>query len=276
MLRFSVLASGSTGNAIYVETEKTRLLIDAGVAGKQIEAAMNEIAVSLTDLDAILVTHEHSDHIKGVGVVARKIVSERKKERDLYGQLEVPIYATEGSWHDLQGLMKEYAESCRRVIRTGDKLEFADLIVESFPLSHDAREPVGYVFHHGSSKLTLATDLGYMSSRVKDTIADSDAYILESNHDVNMLRIGPYPWHLKQRILGDKGHLSNEAAGEALLDILSERTRDVYLAHLSQENNLPELAQLTVEGILDGGGKRMNLHRTYPNKPTPLHEIEPK
>lgn len=276
MLRFSVLASGSTGNAIYVETEKTRFLIDAGVAGKQIEAAMNEIAVSLADLDAILVTHEHSDHIKGVGVVARKIISERKREQDRYGKLEVPIYATEGSWHDLHGLMKDYPESYRKVIRTGDKLEFADLVVESFPLSHDAREPVGYVFHHGNSKLTLATDLGYMSSRVKDTIADSDAYILESNHDVNMLRVGPYPWHLKQRILGDKGHLSNEAAGEALLDILSERTRDVYLAHLSQENNLPELAQLTVEGILDEGGKRMNLHRTYPNKPTPLHQIEPK
>lgn len=276
MLRFSVLASGSSGNAIYVETDKTKLLIDAGVAGKQIEAAMNEIAVSLKDLDAILVTHEHSDHIKGVGVVARKIASERKKEQDLYKQLEVPVFATEGSWHDLHGIMKDYAESFRNLIRIGEKLEFEDLVVESFPLSHDAREPVGYVFYHGNNKLTLATDLGYMSSRVKETVADSDAYILETNHDVNMLRVGSYPWHLKKRILGDKGHLSNEAAGEALLDVMSERTNDVYLAHLSQENNLPELAELTVEGILDSGGKKLNLHRTYPNKPTRLHEIESK
>lgn len=274
MLRFSVLASGSSGNAVYVETENTRVLIDAGVTCKQIEAAMAEISVSMEDLDAILVTHEHSDHIKGVGVVARKVKSERRKKE--YEQTEIPIYATEGSWHDLHGLMKDYADDCRKVIRVGDKLEFEDLLIEPFPLSHDAREPVGYVFHHGSNKLTLATDTGYMSSRVKETVADSDAYILESNHDVNMLRIGPYPWYLKKRILSDKGHLSNDSAGEALIDIMSEWTQNVWLAHLSQENNYPDLAEITVQGILDGASKRTQLHRTHPDKPTPLHEIKPR
>ncbi|MFC4766573.1 MBL fold metallo-hydrolase [Effusibacillus consociatus] len=274
MLRFSVLASGSSGNAVYVETDKTRILIDAGVACKHIEAAMAEISVSLEDLDAILVTHEHSDHIKGIGVVARKVISERRKKE--YDRLEVPIYATEGSWHDLHGLMKDYCEASRKVIAVGDQLEFEDLLIEPFPLSHDAREPVGYIFYHGSNKLTLATDLGYMSSRVKETVADSDAYILESNHDVNMLRVGPYPWYLKKRILSDKGHLSNEAAGEALIDIMSERTQDVLLAHLSQENNYPDLAEITVQGILEAASKKVRLHRTYPDKPTPLLEIKPR
>lgn len=274
MLRYSVLASGSSGNAVYVETDTTRILIDAGVACRQIEAAMAEISVSLEDLDAILVTHEHSDHIRGIGVVTRKVIGERRKKQ--YDRLEVPVYATEGSWHDLRGLMKDYPEHCRKIVRTGDKLEFEDLTVEPFPLSHDAREPVGYVFRHRGSKLTLATDLGYMSSRVKETIADSDAYILESNHDINMLRVGPYPWYLKKRILSDKGHLSNEAAGEALVDIMTERTTDVLLAHLSQENNYHDLAELTVREILDSAGKKVQLHRTYPDKPTPLFEIKPR
>ncbi|GAX89097.1 MBL fold metallo-hydrolase [Effusibacillus lacus] len=274
MLRFSVLASGSSGNAVYVETENTRILIDAGVACKQIEAAMNEISVSLSELDAILITHEHSDHIKGVGVVARKVAGERRKQG--YEQLEVPIYATEGSWQDLHGLLKDYPDQQRKVISVGDKLEFDDLLIEPFPLSHDAREPVGFVFYHGSNKLTLATDLGYMSSRVKETIADSDAYILESNHDINMLRVGPYPWYLKKRILSDKGHLSNEAAGEALIDIMSGYTQDVLLAHLSQENNYPDLAEMTVQGILDAACKQVQLHRTHPNKPTALFEIKPR
>ncbi|WP_018131046.1 MBL fold metallo-hydrolase [Effusibacillus pohliae] len=274
MLRFSVLASGSSGNAVYVETEKTRILIDAGVACKQIETAMAEISVCLEDLDAILITHEHFDHIKGVGVVARKIISQRRKKG--YERTEIPIYATEGSWHDLHNVVKEYPEPYRKTVRVGDKLEFEDLLIEPFPLSHDAREPVGYVFYHENNKLTLATDLGYMSSRVKETVADADAYILESNHDINMLRVGPYPWHLKKRILSDKGHLSNEAAGEALVDIMSERTLDVLLAHLSQENNYPELAEVTVQGILAAANKQVRLHHTYPDKPTALYEIKPR
>ncbi|BCJ87530.1 MBL fold metallo-hydrolase [Effusibacillus dendaii] len=274
MLRFSVLASGSSGNAVYVETDKTRILIDAGVTCKQIEAAMNEVAVSLDKLDAVLVTHEHSDHIKGVGVVARKVMSERRKKSDSCP--EIPIYATEGSWHDLHGLMKDYDVAFRKIVQVGEPLEFEDLLVVPFPLSHDAREPVGYIMYHGSSKLTLATDLGYMSSRVKEMIADSDAYILESNHDVNMLRVGPYPWYLKKRILSDKGHLSNEAAGEALIDIMSEQTKDVWLAHLSQENNFPDLAEVTVQEILDKNSKAVRLHRTHPDKPTPLYEVKPR
>lgn len=270
MLRFSILASGSSGNAVYVETDKTRLLIDAGVTCKQIEAAMTEISVSIQDLDAILVTHEHSDHIKGVGVTARQIARKRREYRE---QANVPVYATEGTWHDLHKSMKDHPDDLRNVVRVGEQLEFEDLRVEPFPLSHDAREPVGYVFYHGSAKLSLATDLGYMSSMVKEAIADSDAYILESNHDVNMLRIGPYPWHLKKRILGDKGHLSNDAAGESLIDIMSQRTQHVYLAHLSHENNLPDLAELTVAGILDEKGKTVQLHRTYRDKATPICEL---
>jgi phosphoribosyl 1,2-cyclic phosphodiesterase len=265
LIRFSVLCSGSTGNSIYVETDRTKILIDAGVSGKQITSSLQEIGVDVKDLDALLVTHEHSDHVRGVGVLARKC-----KDLD--------VYATAGTWEGMQKHVGDIDDSKRRVFTVEEALTFGDLHIEPFPVSHDANDPVGFCFYNGETKLALATDLGYASSRVKQAIEGADAFIFEANHDIEMLRMGPYPWNVKKRILGDKGHLSNDAAGDILSEVLSGNSKDVYLAHLSPDNNMPEIAEITVRGVLTQNGfhvgKDVVLHETYRDKPTPLKTIK--
>ncbi|UFJ40415.1 MBL fold metallo-hydrolase [Brevibacillus humidisoli] len=262
-MRFSILASGSTGNAIYIGTDRMSLLIDVGITGKQAEAALKEIGVHPGDLQAILVTHEHVDHIKGIGVMARRY--------------EIPIYANEKTWQAMDGQIGRISEKQRQPFEVGEMREFADLTVQSFGISHDAAEPMGFCFYHGSKKLSVATDLGYVSDRIKETLRGADAYIFEANHDVEMLRMSQYPWSVKRRILSDVGHLSNEAAGEALCDLLGGRSERVYLAHLSKENNLMDLAQLTVKDVLEERGLRVgddvHLRETYPHRPTRMEEV---
>jgi phosphoribosyl 1,2-cyclic phosphodiesterase len=262
-MRFSVLASGSTGNAIYVGTDRTSLLIDVGITGKQAEAALEEIGVKASELKAILVTHEHVDHIKGIGVMARRY--------------NIPIYANPKTWAELEGQIGTIQETQRQFFGVGEIREFEDLTVQSFGISHDAAEPMGFCFYHGKKKLSVATDLGYVSDRIKETIRGADAYIFEANHDVEMLRMSGYPWSIKRRILSDVGHLSNEAAGEALSDFLQGQAERVFLAHLSKENNMMELARLTVKNILEEKGLRVgddvHLRETYPHRPTRLEEL---
>ncbi|CAG7654058.1 MBL fold metallo-hydrolase [Paenibacillus allorhizosphaerae] len=236
-IRFSVLASGSTGNALVVDTDEGKVLIDAGLSAKKVELLLKERGTSASELDAILVTHEHADHIKGLGAIARKY--------------DLPIYANEKTWEALDQQIGDIAEANRCVMQTGEMREFGSLQVESYGISHDAAEPVGYCFYHGEEKLSLATDLGYMSSKVKEKIQDSDVLVLESNHDIEMLRMGKYPWNIKRRILSDVGHLSNEAAGIGLFDVMTTKTKRVYLAHLSRDHNLMDLARLTVNNMLE-------------------------
>jgi len=263
LVRFSVLASGSTGNAIYVGTDRVSVLIDVGITGKQAEAALQEIGVKPSELTAILVTHEHVDHIKGIGVMARRY--------------NLPIYANEKTWAELEGQIGTIREEQKRLFETGEKQELEDLGIESFGISHDAAEPMGFCFYHGNKKLSVATDLGYVSSRIVETIRGADAYIFEANHDVEMLRMSQYPWSVKRRILSDVGHLSNESAGEALCDFLQGQAERVFLAHLSKENNMMELARLTVKNILEEKGLKVgddvHLRETYPDRPTRLEEL---
>lgn len=262
-MKFSILASGSTGNAIFVGTERTGVLIDVGITGKQAEAAMQEAGIHPGEVKAILVTHEHSDHVKGIGVFARR-----------YG---IPIYANQKTWRELDGLIGQVREDQRQLFEVGEIKEFEDLTVQSFGISHDAAEPMGFCFYCGNKKLSVATDLGYVSDKIKETIRGSDAYIFEANHDVEMLRMSSYPWSIKRRILSDVGHLSNEAAGIALTDILGGQAERVYLAHLSKENNMMELARLTVKNILEEKGMKVgddvHLRETYPHKPTKLEYV---
>jgi phosphoribosyl 1,2-cyclic phosphodiesterase len=236
-IRFSVLSSGSTGNATVVATEENKILIDAGLSAKKVELLLKEKDMSAVELDAIIVTHEHSDHIKGLGAIARKY--------------DLPIYANEKTWEELDRQIGAIAEDKRCVMETGGFHDFGTLRVESYGISHDAAEPVGYCFYHEEQKLSVATDLGYMSSKVKDQIQDSDVLVLESNHDIEMLRVGKYPWNIKRRILSDLGHLSNEAAGIGLCDVMTSRTKRVYLAHLSRDHNLMDLAKLTVNNMVE-------------------------
>ncbi|MDF2668741.1 MAG: metallohydrolase [Paenibacillus sp.] len=268
-LRYTVLASGSTGNSLLVANEQTKVLVDAGLSMKKIEQLMLERDVSGTELDAILITHEHSDHIKGVGALARKY--------------DLPVYANEKTWEALNKQLGEIADEKKKVMEQGELLEFGfgSLKIESYSISHDAADPVGYCFYEGEQKLSLATDLGYVSSKVKEKISDSNALILESNHDIEMLRVGHYPWNIKRRIMGDTGHLSNEAAGEALCEIISERTESVYLAHLSRDHNLMDLAKLTVNNVLEDGGfsaegRKVKLMDTYFDRPTKWDKLSPE
>jgi phosphoribosyl 1,2-cyclic phosphodiesterase len=259
-IRFSVLASGSTGNAFYVETDRNSLLVDAGLSGKQMEQLFKQIERDMKQLSGILVTHEHSDHIKGLGVIARKY--------------KLPIYANEKTWKAMEGLIGDIPTEQKFVFQMGTVKTFGDLDVESFGVSHDAAEPMFYVFHHEGKKLVLITDTGYVSDRMKGIIKNADVFVFESNHDVEMLRMGHYPWNIKRRILSDVGHVSNEDAGLALADVIGEKTKRIYLAHLSQDNNMKDLARMSVTQVLASKGiivgEQFDLYDTDPKIPTKL------
>jgi len=258
-LRFSVLASGSTGNAFYIESNEQRILVDAGLSGKQMDRLFNEINIDPSRLTGILVTHEHSDHIKGLGIIARKY--------------NLPIYANASTWKAMEGSIGKLTLDQKFHFETGEVKTFGDLDIESFGVSHDAVEPMFFSFNKGDQKVALVTDLGYVSERIKKTVEGADAYIFEANHDVEMLRMGRYPWSVKRRILGDSGHVSNEDSGLALSDIISNKTKRVYLAHLSQDNNMKDLARMSVDNVLKERGISLELHDTDPNSPTPIYEV---
>ncbi|WP_371017937.1 MBL fold metallo-hydrolase [Pseudalkalibacillus sp. JSM 102089] len=257
-LEFSVLASGSTGNAIYVGTEKHKLLVDAGLSGKKLEELFAKAHLDPKDLDGLLVTHEHSDHIKGLGIFARRY--------------KLPIYANAKTWEAMSSLIGAIPVEQKFQFDMDTVKTFDDLDVESFGVSHDAAEPMFYTFHHEGKKLSIATDLGYVSDRIKGTIRNSDMLVFESNHDINMLMMGRYPWNVKRRILGDMGHVSNEDAGAALSDIIGDQTKRIYLAHLSKDNNMKDLARLSVQQTLEQNGfaigEQIALYDTDPVAPT--------
>lgn len=259
-LTFSVLASGSSGNAIYVASDKQRILVDAGLSGKAMEELFNKIDCNPAHLDAILVTHEHSDHIKGVGILARKY--------------NIPIYANEKTWNAMDGHLGKISLDQKFVFNMEEIKVFGDIDIQSFGVSHDAAQPMFYVFHHEGRKLSIITDTGYVSDRMKGTIEQSDVFIFEANHDMNMLRMGRYPWSVKRRILSDVGHVSNEDAGFALGEVIGAKETRVYLAHLSQDNNMKDLAHLTVKQTLEEQGfeigEQLKLLETDPSKPTDL------
>lgn len=258
-IRFTILSSGSTGNATLIECGEWRVLLDAGLSAKRVEQLMLERGVSPADLKGILVTHEHSDHVKGLGAIARKY--------------KLPVYANMKTWNELDRAVGDLADDQRIAFQTGEELTFGGLTVESFPISHDAAEPVAYNFKAGKAKLSIATDIGYMSPIVREKVRDADVLVLEANHDIQMLRVGKYPWNVKRRILSDVGHLSNDAAGEALCELVSERTKRVYLAHLSRDHNQLDLAKLTVNSILCESGisteeRPVRLMNTYYDRST--------
>ncbi|GEL76354.1 MBL fold metallo-hydrolase [Tenuibacillus multivorans] len=259
-LRFSVLASGSTGNAFYIGTDKVNLLVDAGLSGKKLEGLLNEIHVNPHELDGILVTHEHSDHIKGVGIAARRY--------------NLPIYANPKTWEAMEPHIGKIDQEQKFHFDMETVKTFEDLDIESFGVSHDAADPMFFSFHYEGKKVSMLTDTGYVSERMKKTVDNSDAILFESNHDVGMLQMGGYPWNVKRRILSDKGHVSNEDAAVAMLDVIGRQTQHIYLGHLSQDNNMIDLARMSVEQILKkhdiAVGEELTLEDTSPNQPTPI------
>lgn len=259
-LRVSVLASGSTGNITYVESDKIKLLVDCGFSGKKAVELLHKIDRRPEDLDAILVTHEHNDHINGVGVMARK-----------YG---LDIYANENTWKAMEKKLGNVKLEQKHHFDKDKTMTLEDIDISSFGVSHDAIDPQFYTFQKNNKRFVMLTDTGYVSDRMRGYVKNADAYLFESNHDLSMLRMGKYPWSLKQRILGDKGHLSNEDGALALAEIVGDRTKRVYLGHLSRENNLKDIARSTAEDILlrkdTGVNETFTLYDTDPVEPNPL------
>ncbi|MDN7242562.1 MBL fold metallo-hydrolase [Planococcus sp. N028] len=259
-MRFSVLASGSSGNAIYIENDQHSFLVDVGLSGRKMEELFASIGKKMSDLDGILVTHEHSDHIKGIGIVARKY--------------KVPIYANEKTWMAMDGLVGAIPTDQRFHFPMDTVKTFGSIDIESFAVSHDAADPMFYVFHENGRKLALITDTGYVSDRMKGVIQAADSFVFESNHDVGMLQMGRYPWSVKRRILSDVGHVSNEDAAVAMSEVMAEKPTRIYLSHLSKDNNMKDLARMSVEQTLQMKGiivgDYVDLLDTDANVPTPL------
>jgi len=238
--RFSPLFSGSNGNAIFVEMDGTRLLIDAGVSASRIVAALAAQGVDPGTIDGILITHEHSDHTSGAGILSRK-----------FG---IPLYATRGTWAELAGKLGRVACANVRELCAHQDFYIGRVSVMPFPLPHDAAEPVGYCVSCGARRVAVATDIGALRSDWLEAVAGSDLVLLESNHDVGMLKVCRYPYELKRRILGARGHLSNEDAGRAAIKLCESGVGHIVLGHLSGENNFPELALRTVGDALRSAG----------------------
>lgn len=239
-LRFCPLFSGSSGNALYLGCGETHLLIDAGMSGAKITAEMERIGLSPKELSGILITHEHSDHISGVGVLSRRY--------------DLPIFANEGTWTAMKDKLGNISSKNVRVFETGADFHIGPLDITPFSIPHDAAEPVGYSFYSNGRKISVATDLGAVRESWLKHIEESDLVLLESNHDVDMLKAGRYPYELKRRILGAKGHLSNDSAGKAALELVRRGVHGIILGHLSGENNFPELAYQSVSCVLQNEG----------------------
>lgn len=229
MLKFISLISGSSGNSTLVSDEHTTLLIDCGMSGKRLIESLGNVGISPCDIDGVLVTHEHSDHVLGIGVIARKFGFK------IYGSAGTLSGMNTGKINDEQLI----------TIDRDNDFEIGSIGVKPFLIPHDAKEPFGYSFFADNKKVSLATDIGCMNDYILKNLKGSESVILESNHDIEMLRYGSYPYELKRRILGNTGHLSNESAAEAAVNLVNSGTEHIMLGHLSNENNLPDIAYMT-------------------------------
>lgn len=234
-MRLCSIASGSSGNCIYVGSNEANILVDAGISGKKIENGLKELSVDPKKLDGILVTHEHIDHIAGLGVMARRY--------------HLPLYMTEKTAEAVLQTKSvgKIDTELFQTISPNRPFRINDLTVDATSIWHDAADPVCYSFESRGVKASVATDLGNYHEGIVEKLKDSDILFVEANHDINMLQVGPYPYYLKQRILSNQGHLSNERSGQLLCDIFSKNTREVFLGHLSKDNNYSELAYETVK-----------------------------
>lgn len=232
MLKFYSLYSGSSGNSLLVETPNSKVLIDAGVSTKKIETALSDLKVDIHDIDAVLVTHEHSDHVKGLGTLAKKF--------------NIPIYANQETWDAMPEIAEKVQLENQNLFKPNEKFDIGDLKILPFSIPHDAANPCGFNLFYENQKISIATDLGHMDNQLIKYLEESQFILLEANYDPNILKCSRYPYPLKQRIAGPNGHLSNEMAGKTISYLLKSGLRKVMLGHLSKENNFPELAYQTV------------------------------
>ena len=227
-----------------VFTEKTKILVDCGISGKNVENCLRDIDVSPTELDAILVTHEHTDHTNSVGVMSRRY--------------DIPIFANTATFIAMLDKIGKVDDDKIKTFQNSETFEIGDIAINPFSIPHDAADPVGYSFLNGTAKVSLATDMGHLSDSAVANLENSDTVLLEANHDLNLLSLCRYPAYLKQRIKSDFGHLSNDTAAKLAVLLTLSGTRQILLGHLSDENNNPHLAFETVNEILRENGIKTN------------------
>lgn len=261
MFQVSVLTSGSKGNCILIKYEDTQILVDAGISYKKYSQFMKQLDLNPDSLSAIFISHEHSDHVGGAGVLHRKINS--------------PIYITNPTWmYSYNKIGKINTEP--HFFNIGEYIKVGSLVIHPFTSSHDAVDSCNFLIHpfdNDKRQLAIATDLGFAHNLLKNYLSKSTTIVLESNHDVKMLKNGPYDWYLKQRILSKTGHLSNEQASEIIENILNDKHERIILAHLSEINNKPEIAYSQMEFTLNKMQANTQLSISSQYDCTPLFEI---
>lgn len=255
MLGFCPLASGSKGNCIYLGTPETKILIDAGISGKAIKERLHSINVCLSEIDAVVISHEHTDHIQGL-----KVLSYRKG---------IPIFANKGCATAIADSFGTNATF--KIFTTGEPFSFKDLHIHPFSIQHDTADPVAFVVETSGIKIGFCTDLGFVTSLVRSRLKGCDYLYLESNHEPNMVHACPRPHVYKQRVLGRSGHLSNKAAAELVQQIACPKLKHIHLAHLSEECNNPNVAKETMENALKDIAHPAQVSVAYQHKPsTPI------
>jgi phosphoribosyl 1,2-cyclic phosphodiesterase len=255
-MRFSVLGSGSRGNSVYIESGKTAILIDGGFSGKELAKRLHSIGRDFSNVKAVCVTHEHNDHISGVGVISRRY--------------NLPVLANQGTFLAAE---KHLGKLYQRIeFETGDFVEFQDISIRSFRISHDTADPVGFVIGDNRVTLGYCTDTGKVTRLMERRLAGCDGLILEFNHNLEMLKNGPYPLALQQRVRSSQGHLSNEDGADFLQKIFSDRMQAIVLAHLSDTNNTPRLAMTEAARVVHGGNY-FEMAVASQNAATPLMEL---
>ncbi len=236
MLKYCSIGSGSSGNCHFVNYKDTSILVDAGLSGKRITTGLNDIDADIEKIKGIFITHEHSDHIKGAGIISRKY--------------DIPIFANVKTWCSIKGKLGEIKDKNMKVFENDKSYSLGDLIIRPFSIPHDASDSVGYNFYADNEKMSIATDIGMINDNIRRHLYKSKLVVLESNYDPNMLMVGSYPYALKKRVLSEVGHLSNEDAAKFCIELVKNGTERILLAHLSKENNFPELAYETSKSIL--------------------------
>lgn len=254
MFNFCSLYSGSSGNCLLVETSNTKILVDAGESAKKITYALSLMSINPSQIDAIVVTHEHSDHIKGLGTFSKKY--------------DIPVYANSKTWDAMSEQRSKISESNIKKFTIEENFEIGDLKIHPFKIPHDAINPCGFNIVYESRKISIATDIGHMTSNIIHKLEDSSFILLESNYDPEILKCSSYPYLLKKRIAGPYGHLPNNEAGKTISYLMNSGLKEVMLGHLSKENNFPELAYKTVvekliENNIDCNKIKINVANRY-------------
>lgn len=256
-VRFLILASSSAGNSAYISDGHTHVLVDCGLSRRETFARLEAEGIDPHSIDAIVVTHEHSDHVTGLGPIAKK--------------LRKPVYLTAPTAAAIEeGCGQEHF----RPIAAGSRFDIGTFQVQSFSLPHDASDPIGFVFESAGRRVGICTDLGYMPDSIRYHLRDCGLILLESNHDLEMLKVGPYPWSLKQRVMSRRGHLSNDVVSQFILEDLSSSTSRLILGHLSEQNNLPALAHMVADQAIKRRGLTgLALDVSEPRQASPVFEI---